>query len=136
MDLLGDSPSLTLNDDGFRIFFRSTASAPQYIGDEASVENSVIAEGSEIYGTVRNSIIGSGVFIDREAVVEDSVLMNGTRVGGGANVRYAVLDTGVTVGERATVGAGEASADRITVIGADTVVPDGAELVAGVMVSA
>ena len=135
MDLLGKNPELSLNDDNWRIFFRSTASAPQHIGDEAVVENSIITEGCEINGTVRNSVIGSGVTVEAGAVVEDAVIMSDVTVKAGAKVCYSIVDTRVEVGEGATVGAPRAEADGIAVVGADVKIAAGGSVAAGAMVS-
>ncbi len=135
MDLLGEDPVLSLNDENWRIFFRSTASAPQYIGDNAKIDNSIIAEGSEIYGTVKNSVIGSGVIVEQGAVVEDSVIMNDTVVKAGAKVYYTILDSRVTIGEGANVGAPNGEPATVAVVGADVVIKAGATVEAGAMIS-
>lgn len=135
MDLLGKNPELSLNDDNWRIFFRSTASAPQHIGDGAVVDNSIITEGCEINGTVRNSVIGSGVKVEAGAVVEDAVIMSDVTVKAGAKVYYSIVDTRVTVGEGAVVGAPKDKADGIAVVGADVKIAPGANVEAGAMVS-
>ncbi len=135
MDLLGKEPVLSLNDEDWRIFFRSTASAPQYIGDGAVVDNSIIAEGSEIYGTVKNSVVGSGVCIEDGAVVEDSVIMNDVTIKAGAKVCYAILDSRVTIGENAKVGAPDGTPATVAVVGADVKIEAGAEVAPGAMIS-
>ena len=135
MDLLGDDPALKLNDENWRIFFRSTASAPQHIGADAVVENAVITEGCEIHGTVRNSVIGSGVCVEAGALVEDSVIMSNTTVKSGAKVIYSMLDTRVTIGENAVVGAPKAEAKGIAVVGADVVIAANATVEDGAMIS-
>ena len=84
MDLLGDKPVLDLSDESWRIFARHSASAPQFVGARAQVENSYITEGCEIYGTVKNSVVGPGVRVMHGAVVEDSVLMGDATVQPGA----------------------------------------------------
>ena len=134
-DLLGDAPPLALNDDDWRIFFRSTASAPQYIGDNAVVEDSIIAEGSSVMGEVRRSVIGSGVIVEEGAVVENSVIMNDVRICSGARVSFAILDCRVTVLEGAVVGDGDPSPDAITAIGADVTVAAGGSVTAGAIIS-
>ena len=132
MDLLGDDPVLSLNDGAWRIYSRPATSAPQHIGESAKVENAVITEGSEILGTVRNSVLGANVYVGEGAVVEDSVIMSGTVIKAGARVSYSILDENVTVGENAVVGKSRTDAKDITVIGAGntvadlTIVPDGA----------
>ncbi len=135
MDLLGEKPVLDLSDDSWRIFARHSADAPQFVGARARVENSYITEGCEIYGTVKNSVVGPGVKILHGAYVEDSVLMGDAVIQAGATVKYAMLDTGVTVGAGATVGADRASGAAIAVIGEDVNVPSGATVEPGAMLS-
>ena len=135
MDLLGDDPVLSLNDDAWRIYSRPTASAPQHIGANAKVQNSVITEGSEILGTVRNSVLGAGVYVGEGAVVEDSVIMSGTVIKDGARVSYSILDENVTVGRGAVVGKSRSDAKDITVIGAGNEVADLSIVQDGEMIS-
>ena len=124
MDLLGAHPALSLLDETWRIYSRHEAAPPQYVGSEATVENASVTAGCEIYGTVRNSVLGTGVVVERGAVVEDSVLMNGVRVGEGSTVRYSILDANVSLGKNVRVGEDRAKTDQIAVIGADCAIPD------------
>ena len=135
MDLLSDSPALSLHDKRQRIYFRSNASAPEYIGESAEVENSIITEGCEIYGSVRNSVIGADVYVGEGAVVEDSVIMSGTVIKPNARVMYSMVDSRVTVGEGATVGAPRSEARGIAVVGADVVISDRQTVADGEMIS-
>ena len=135
MDLLGERPVLSLADESWRIYSRQEASAPQYIGAEAVVSNSTLTAGCEIYGTVRNSVLGAGVRVEAGALVEDSVLMENVVIGAGATVKYAILDSGVEVGAGATVGEDRATASEIAVVGADIAVPAGKLIEAGAMIS-
>ena len=135
MDLLGDDPVLSLNDGAWRIYSRPATSAPQHIGESAKVENAVITEGSEILGTVRNSVLGANVYVGEGAVVEDSVIMSGAVIKAGARVSYSILDENVTVGENAVVGKSRTDAKDITVIGAGNVVADLSIVPDGSMIS-
>ena len=135
MDLLGDDPVLSLNDGAWRIYSRPATSAPQHIGESAKVENAVITEGSEILGTVRNSVLGANVYVGEGAVVEDSVIMSGTVIKAGARVSYSILDENVNVGENAVVGKSRTDAKDITVIGAGNVVADLSIVPDGSMIS-
>ena len=125
MDLLGDNPEFEIDDPSWKIRSRNTAQAPQYIGNEAIVENSVITEGCDVRGTVINSVISPGVKIEKGAVVKDSVIMQGCVVKNGARVLYSILDEEVTVGEDCTVGNDKENAKEVTVIGAGAILPDG-----------
>lgn len=135
MDLLGESPALSLSDETWRIYSRHTAQPPQYVSAKAVVKNASVTAGCEIYGSVRNSVLGAGVFVGEGAVVEDSVVMNGTRIEAGACVRYAILDEGVTIGQQATVGAAKETADGIAVVGAGVRIPNATAVPAGAMIS-
>ena len=135
MDLLGSNPALDLSDESWRIFARHTADAPQFVGNRATIQNSYITEGCEIYGTVKNSVIGPGMRIMYGAYVEDSVLMGEGVVEAGATVKYTILDTGVTVGAGATVGADRSSGAAIAVVGEDVSIPAGATVQPGAMLS-
>jgi len=135
MDLLGEKPVLSLNDDAWRIYSRPNTSAPQHIAKGAKVQNSVITEGSKIYGTVRNSVLGSGVYVGEGAVVEDSVIMSGTVIKAGARVSYSIIDSDVTVGEGAVVGKSRSDAKDIAVIGAGVEVADRSIVQDGEMLS-
>ena len=134
MDLLGDKPNLDCGSEDWRIYARHEAHAPQYVGADATIENSNISEGCEINGTVRNCIVGAGVKIEAGAVVCDSVLMGDTVIGAGAEVSYAIIATGVSIGKGAKIGADKAEAKGIAVIGEDVTVEDGAVVEAGAMI--
>ena len=135
MDILGDRPVLSLHDEAWRIFSRQEAAAPQYIAADAVVKNCSMTAGCEIEGTVINSVLGSGVKVEKGAVVEDSVLFSDVTVKAGAVVKYSILDSNVTVGAGAVVGADKSETDEIAVIGADYVVADGATVAPGAMIS-
>ena len=125
MDLLGDHPELDLNDESWRIFSRHYADAPQYVGPTASVINSSITEGCEIEGQVINCVLGTGVRVERGALVRDSVLMDNVTVGAGAEVTYSILAPEVTVGGGARLGAPKEQAAGVTVIGEGVNIPAG-----------
>ena len=128
MDLLGGRPALALADESWRIYSRHAATAPQYVGENAIIDNSSITEGCEIYGTVRNSVLGTGVKVLAGAVVEDSVIFDEVVIGEGAKVSYSIIDSGVTVGAGASVGKPRGEAKGITVIGTNIDIPVGTEL--------
>ncbi len=136
MDLLGRSPKLVLNDRSWRIFSRHYALPPQYIGDSARVEDSVITEGCEIYGTVRNSVLGAGVKVAYGAFVKDSVIMENTTVKEGATVNCAIVDSDCEIGAGAKIGESTRDPSEIAVIGRGVRVEPGDTVPAGAIVSA
>ena len=135
MDLLGEKPAFSLLDESWRIYSRHSAQPPQYIAKGAVVENTSVTAGCQIYGTVKNSVLGAHVIVGKGAVVEDSVIMNDVTIEEGATVRYAILDEKVTVGKKATVGASRESGAEIAVVGADVTVKAGEIVAPGAMLS-
>ena len=135
MDLLGANPELSLSEESWRIYSRHTAQPPQYISGDAIVENASVTAGCEIYGTVKNSVLGAGVYVGKGAVVVDSVLMNGVSVGDGACVKYSILDENVSIGKKATVGEARETASGIAVVGAGIAIADEQKIDAGAMIS-
>jgi glucose-1-phosphate adenylyltransferase len=71
--------------------------APTYYGDEAVVNDSLIADGCTIEGTVENSILFSGVHVEKGAVVKDSIVMSGGKIGKDVELSYVVADKGVQI---------------------------------------
>ena len=136
MDLLGDNPEFDIDDDNWRFRSRNVAAAPQFIGENAVVENSIITEGCTIEGTVVNSVISANVTVEKGAVVKDSVIMQGTTIKKDAQVLYSIIDEEAVVGEGAVVGADKASAKEVTVLGMGSDLPAGAKVDEGKILSA
>jgi glucose-1-phosphate adenylyltransferase len=66
-------------------------------GQPVTVEDSLIASGCIIEGTVTRSILSPGVRVGAEAVVEDAILWDGVVIGPRAKVRRAIIEDGVRV---------------------------------------
>ena len=104
MDLLDPESGLNLKDSKFRIYARNYAQPSSYIAKSATIDNSYVAEGCSIKGTVKNSIISTGCTIEEDAVVEDSVIMPNTIIRKGATVKYAILSENVEIDKNARIG--------------------------------
>ena len=74
------------------------------MADTAHVENSLITEGSQVYGEIDFSILFAGVTVEPGAVVRDSIIMPGSVVKSGALVQYAIIAENSVIGENAKVG--------------------------------
>ena len=129
MDLLAEKPELDLHDDNWRIYGRNLVFPPHFIGEEASVKNSILCDGCVIHGTVENSILSPGVTVEKGACVKDSIVMQQTVIRSGSCVTRAIVDEDVTILEDAKTGGEE----KITVIGSELTIPKGAEIKAGEM---
>ena len=131
MDLLKSPPEFDLTDPRWKIYSRTPVMPPHFIADDAVVENSMVTEGCEIDGIVRDSVLFAGVTVEKGAVVEDSVIMPGTTIQAGAIVRRAIVSEGCVIAKRCEVGE---SAGDIALIGQDTVLPEGYVVKAGLQV--
>ena len=135
MDLLKQGSERLVGDESWRIYSRHDAHAPQYVSADAVIENSMITEGCDIYGTVQNSVLGAGVVVKAGAVVKDSLIFDGAVIEEDAVVNYSIIDTGVVVGKGATVGADKESAAGVAVVGAGVKLEDGSKTADGAMIS-
>ena len=107
MELIDIIPEFNLYEEYWKIYTKSDRIPPQYISGDAKVGRYIIGEGTEIYGEVENSVIGSGVVIEPGAVVKDSIIMQDTVVGAGAHVDKAIVAENVKIGAGARLGVGE-----------------------------
>lgn len=99
MDLLDENNSLNLYDNSWKIRTRNVSYPPMRIGADTIVKNSIISDGSEILGSVRNSVIGNEVVIEKGAIVEDSVIMSKTVIKKNAIIRKALIGSEVVINE-------------------------------------
>lgn len=104
MDLIGEEPKLKFSETDFRILSRNFARPPQYISDSSKIINSLISEGSQIYGTVENSIFSGGVTVEAGATVKDSIIMEDVIVKSGAKIVCAIVDADSVISENAVIG--------------------------------
>ena len=105
MELLGKEPEFNLR-GGKRetIYARNTALPSSYIDDDAKIVDSLVAEGCEVYGSVKHSVISIGCTIGKGALVEDAVVMPGVVIEDGAIVRNCILGENSKVCKNAVVG--------------------------------
>ena len=104
MDILGKDPVLNLRDKENNVYARNYGMPPSYISDSAVIDNSNIAEGSAIYGTVINSIISTGCTVEKNAVVENSFVMPDAIIRSNAKIRYSIIGEYAEIGVNSTVG--------------------------------
>ncbi|MCL2842361.1 MAG: glucose-1-phosphate adenylyltransferase subunit GlgD [Oscillospiraceae bacterium] len=84
---------------GRRIFTSRRDSLPTKYGKRAHIENSIIADGCQIEGTVINSVICRNVRIRPGAVVENCVLKDRTVVERHAKLNWMIVDRGGYISE-------------------------------------
>ena len=112
MELLGKEPEFQIRGERDKIYARNDAHPSSYIDEDAKIYNSFVAEGCEVYGTVRHSVISIGCTIGEDALVEDSVVMPGVVIESGAIVRHAILGENSRVCKNAVVGGAYGPEDK------------------------
>ena len=137
MELLGKNPEFDLR-GGKRetIYARNSALPSSYIDEDAKIVDSLVAEGCEVYGTVKHSVVSIGCTIGAGALVEDAVVMPGVVIEDGAIVRNCILGEGSKICKNAVVGGqfAEGETREISVTSKGAVIEANAVLKAGDMV--
>jgi len=128
-DLLGQEPVFDLHDREWPVRGRPSLYPPSkylYAGQAIIVEDSLIASGCSIEGTVRESVLSPGVRIGQGARVDAAILWDGVEIGAGAQVQRVIIEDGVKVPGGFTIGLDpEADARRFPVTeGGVVVVPN------------
>ncbi len=133
MELIDLIPVFNLYEEYWKIYTKSDIIAPQYLSSDSVVERSIIGEGSEIYGQVYNSVIGSGVVIGNGTVVRDSIIMKNTKIEDHVTINKSIIARNCQIGSGVTLGTGEEAPNRLNAeiysfglvtIGEDSVIPE------------
>jgi len=135
MDLLNEETNGIINDPNWKIYARNPVCPPQYIGDGASIKNSIVSEGSEIYGEIDHSVIFYKVYVDKDVYIKDSIIMQDAVIKKGARIINAIVGDHTVIGENAVIG-GEATEEgrKIAVIGGGAVIDDNEVVAPGEMI--
>lgn len=104
MELISIIPEFNLYEEFWRIYTKNDSLPPQYISDSSKVSGCIIGEGTEIYGEVYNSVIGSGVTIGENTVIHDSIIMNNTTIGNDVEINKSIIAENVEIGNDVKMG--------------------------------
>ena len=137
MELIDIIPVFNLYEEFWKIYTRTDTIPPQSIADNTFIEKSIIGDGTEVYGRIYNSVIGSGVTIEEGAVVRDSIIMNNSVIGKNTIVNKSIIAEEVVIGDNVELGVGEEVPNvklpkiynsGLVTIGECSVVPDGVKV--------
>jgi glucose-1-phosphate adenylyltransferase len=113
MELIDLIPEFNLYEEYWKIYTKSEALAPQYISGESKVERSILGEGTEVYGDISSSVIGSNVIIGKGSVIKDSIIMEGVTIGENVIIDKAIIAEESVVGDGAVLGVGEEKPNKL-----------------------
>ena len=126
---------IDLFDANWKIYSRNSGMTAHKISRTAVVENSMITDGCRVDGTVKHSILFSGVKVEAGAVVEDAVVMGNAVIKAGAQGKHCIVAEDAVSGENAIVGAmPEGQAKGVATIGPGVTVGANAKIGPSAMV--
>jgi glucose-1-phosphate adenylyltransferase len=134
-ELLQHTPRLVLHDPRWPVLTRDEERPPVVVGEGAVIDQSLVANGCRVSGTVMRSVLFPGVTVEPGAEVRDSIVMQDVRVESQARVDHAIIDKHARVTRGARVGDGpvprgaeHAWLEGLTLVGKDAVIPEGARV--------
>ena len=127
MDLLDPNVTLDLKD----IYSRNPLMPPHFVSSDAVIQNSLVADGCNVYGNLEFSILFAGVTVGKNATINSSIIMPGAVIEEGAKVQFAIIGENTVVRKNAVVGAKPEDVENrdnwgIAVVGESTIVNEGA----------
>jgi glucose-1-phosphate adenylyltransferase len=116
MDILGARPKLNLNNRRWFIHSGRYDGAPAKMLT-GTVTNTIIGDGCFIRNaTIKNSILGRGVHVHDNALIEDSIIMDFTKVRSDARLKRVIVDRFNEIPAKEIIGGNpEKDAQRYTV---------------------
>ncbi len=97
MDLLNNDNQLDIYDKSWRIYSLNPYQPAQYIASTATVQNSLINEGCEVFGEVQHSVLFYGVVVGEGSLVQDSVVMPNVNIGKNVKIVKAIIGEHCTI---------------------------------------
>ena len=105
MDLLYYKTNPILQHEEWGIYTNETSQQPFYLDGKAYLYQSLVSEGSKVFGKVENSVLYHGVIVSKGAVIKDSVILPNTFIGENAMINRTIvgsdtfIESGVKLGD-------------------------------------
>lgn len=145
MALLSSQPALDLSDPNWVIHTKSAEMPAAEVGPTAHIRNSMICDGSRIYGSVSGSVISPGVVVPAGCTVVDSILLPDVHLGAQSHIERTIIDKQTRVGDGADIGRKhhgnvnqrfpELLNTGLTIIGMHSIIPAGARIGTNVLIA-
>ncbi|MFA6889705.1 MAG: glucose-1-phosphate adenylyltransferase subunit GlgD, partial [Bacilli bacterium] len=98
MELLNqDIRDELFNQQGYSIYTKVRDSAPTKYGMNASIKNSLIADGCLIDGNIMNSVLFRGTIVEEGVSAQNTILMQSTMIEAGSQLSYVITDKNVRI---------------------------------------
>lgn len=133
MELINIVPEFNLYEPYWKIYTKNAIQPPQFIGAEANVETCILGDGTEIYGEIYNSVIGSNVTIGKGTVVKNSIVMSDTVIEEDCSIDRCIIAEECIIGKGVKLGVGDFAINEelpkiyesgLSVVGEKTIIPE------------
>jgi len=99
MEYISPENALDSRNRQWKIYSRNMIAPPNFFGEHAEIEDSLVVDGCLVDGTVKHSVLSTSAQIREGAVVEDSVIMSGAVIGKGAKIKRAIIGEGAHISD-------------------------------------
>lgn len=104
MELIQPLPPLNLYNPSWKFYTLTPEKPPAFFGHDAVVLDSMVSEGSEVFGIVEKSVLFQGVTIEQGATVKNSVVLTGCVIEEGVELSNTILAENVRVRKGTKIG--------------------------------
>ena len=103
MDKIKTPEDIDLNDSRWRIYTNTMAMPPQFIGEGANINRSLVADGCQIFGQLENTVVSHGVSVGKNTIIKDSVIMPNVKIGDNVIIEKAMIGEGAVIENNACI---------------------------------
>lgn len=103
MDLINTPDAIELSNSNWTIYTNTMDLPPQYIGQNASIKEALIADGCSVLGTIENTILSHKVEVGEGSVIRNSVIMPNVTIGKNVIIEKAMVAEGAVINDNAVI---------------------------------
>lgn len=103
MDLINTPDAIELSNSNWTIYTNTMDLPPQYIGQNASIKEALIADGCSVLGTIENTILSHKVEVGEGSIIRNSVIMPNVTIGKNVIIEKAMVAEGAVINDNAVI---------------------------------
>jgi len=103
MDLINTPEAIDLSNSNWTIYTNTMDLPPQYIGQNASIKEALIADGCSVLGTIENTILSHKVEVGEGSIIRNSVIMPNVTIGKNVIIEKAMVAEGAVINDNAVI---------------------------------
>jgi len=103
MDLINTPDAIELSNSNWTIYTNTMDLPPQYIGQNASIKEALIADGCSVLGTIENTILSHKVEVGEGSIIRNSVIMPNVTIGKNVIIEKAMVAEGAVINDNVVI---------------------------------